>query len=254
MLGLGAGVSGFEELGLERPKPARALREAIQLIRALLRGETVTLDGEVIHFRSGKLDFTPCRADVPIFVASNNRLGLQAAGALADGAIMQGSVSEPIVRFFTQQVATGASSMQRPSGSVELVARVNVAIDANRAAARNAMRPGIVVSLIAQQPRFWSFEQAGLDVPEHIRERVAGLTYTHDASVIAPIAPLIPDEWVDALTVAGEPDDVASQLDRIVAHGIDHVMVYPVPTSGTAVDVVRTFAREAMPRLAALQR
>ena len=41
ILGIGAGISGFAELQIDRRKPARAMREAIAVIRALLAGETV---------------------------------------------------------------------------------------------------------------------------------------------------------------------------------------------------------------------
>jgi 5,10-methylenetetrahydromethanopterin reductase len=35
ILGIGAGIWGFAELGIDRKKPARAIREAIELIRGL---------------------------------------------------------------------------------------------------------------------------------------------------------------------------------------------------------------------------
>lgn len=252
ILGLGAGVAGFQEMGLERPKPARALREATQLIRALLRGETVSVDGEVVHFHDGKLDFSPPRADVPIYIASNNRLGLQAAGAVADGAIMQGSVSESGLRFFLDQVQTGAQSRASGAIDVDRVARVNIAISSDRRAARDAMRPGIVISMIAQQPRFWSLEQAGLRMFDELRDRVAGLGYTHDPAVLAPLATLIPDEWVDAFTLAGDPDYVVSGLHRLIERGITHVMVYPVPVPGQSpIDVISAVAHDVIPRLGA---
>src|SRR5215813_12900035 len=57
ILGIGAGISGFAELGIERRKPARAIRESVQLIRALLRGETVDFYGEVIALNNGRLSF-----------------------------------------------------------------------------------------------------------------------------------------------------------------------------------------------------
>src|SRR5215813_6202130 len=41
ILGLGAGISGFGELGLVHKKPPRAIRESIELIRRLLKGEKV---------------------------------------------------------------------------------------------------------------------------------------------------------------------------------------------------------------------
>src|SRR6516164_8957212 len=75
ILGVGAGISGFAELGINRRKPARAIRETIEVIRALLRGETVEFHGEVIEFHEGRLSFVPTRSAVPIYVASNGPLG-----------------------------------------------------------------------------------------------------------------------------------------------------------------------------------
>src|SRR5689334_7508305 len=38
ILGVGAGISGFVELGVVRKKPAVAIREMIEVVRALLKG------------------------------------------------------------------------------------------------------------------------------------------------------------------------------------------------------------------------
>ena len=53
ILSIGAGISGFAELGINRRKPARAIREMIQVIRALLQGESVDFHGEVIELHQG---------------------------------------------------------------------------------------------------------------------------------------------------------------------------------------------------------
>ena len=55
ILGVGAGISGFTELGINRRKPARAIREMIEVIRALLQGESVDFHGEVIELHQGSL-------------------------------------------------------------------------------------------------------------------------------------------------------------------------------------------------------
>src|SRR5215470_2249890 len=68
ILGVGAGISGFTELGINRRKPARAIREMIEVIRALLRRESVDFHGEVIEFHQGRLSFVPTRSAVPIYV------------------------------------------------------------------------------------------------------------------------------------------------------------------------------------------
>jgi len=60
---LGIGASGFTELGINRRRPARAIREMIEVIRALLLGESIDFHGEVIEFHQGGLSFVPTRGE-----------------------------------------------------------------------------------------------------------------------------------------------------------------------------------------------
>src|SRR5206468_5063203 len=128
-------VSGFRELGIDASRSAAAIREGVELIRRLLAGDTVTAKGSEISFTDGRLDFKPARADVPIYVASQRAAGCRVAGRVADGAIMQGCVAEPLVRFFRETVAEGARRAGREPAAVELVARVNVCVADDRRAA-----------------------------------------------------------------------------------------------------------------------
>src|SRR5712671_2600477 len=75
ILGFGAGISGFVEL---------------DVVRELLKGETVDFHGDVIGFNNGKLSFKPLRSNIPVYVASNGPLGQRMTGGVADGAIMEG--------------------------------------------------------------------------------------------------------------------------------------------------------------------
>src|SRR5262249_41896430 len=104
VLGIGAGVSGFRELGVDASRSAVAIREAIALIRGLLAGETRTVRGRELSFAEGRLDFTPPRRELSIYVASQRAAGCRIAGRVADGAIMQGALAEPLVRFFRETV------------------------------------------------------------------------------------------------------------------------------------------------------
>ena len=100
ILGIGAGISGFAELQIDRRKPARAMREAIALIRALLGGETVDFHGEVVALNRGRLSFPVLRALIPIYVASNGPVGQRMAAETADGVIVQACASVEEVRAF----------------------------------------------------------------------------------------------------------------------------------------------------------
>ena len=249
MLGIGAGGSGFAQMGVQQIKPARAMAEAIDLIRRLLRGETVTVDGEVVSFKNGKLDFLPVRPDLPVYVASQNQLGLRLAGEVADGAIMQGCVNQAMLLFFEQEVQAGAERAGRRGQGLEMVARIDVIIAADRQAAVDSVRPNVATTLLFQKPKFASFVQAGLDIPAALREMIADIPPSRDRAVTVPISKHIPDEWVDSFIIAGDVERVAHQVSSVLRH-VNHFMLRPiVAPGGNRVDVLRQFAEDVLPRV-----
>jgi 5,10-methylenetetrahydromethanopterin reductase len=142
ILGIGAGVSGFAELGINRSKPARAIREMIGVIRALLLGESVDFHGEVIEFHQGRLSFVPTRSAVPIYVASNGPLGQRVAGAVADGAIMEACASLPEAEAFSAEVNAGAAQVRHdPNTSTPPLGPTISAIPATRGRPRRCGLP-----------------------------------------------------------------------------------------------------------------
>ncbi|MBI4627463.1 MAG: LLM class flavin-dependent oxidoreductase [Candidatus Rokubacteria bacterium] len=249
VLGIGAGVSGFRELGVDASRSAVAIREAVELIRRLLAGETVSVKGDQVAFHEGRLDFAPPRPAVPIYVASQRAAGCRVAGRVADGAIMQGCVADPLVSFFRETVAEGARRAGRDPAAVELVARINVCVADDRRAARDVMRPTIVRSLAAQRPDFFTFTTAGLTPPAALRDKVLALPYTHDPAPLKAVAPEVPDELVDAVTLAGPPADVVDGVVRLARAGIGQLMVFPLAVDGRIETTVERFAREVMPRV-----
>jgi 5,10-methylenetetrahydromethanopterin reductase len=247
LLGIGAGVSGFRELGVDARRSAGAIREAVDLVRRLLAGETVTVTGEQIAFDHGRLDFRAPRADVPIYVASQRRAGCRVAGRCADGAIMQGCAAPALVEFFRDTVREAAREAGRDPARIDLVARLNVCVDDDRGAARDAMRPTIVRSLAAQRPDFFTFAAAGLELPPALRDAVLALPYTHDPAPLRALAPAVPDAFVDAATLTGPPEEIAPEVARLARAGITQVMVYPIAVDGRAESTIDRFAQEVMP-------
>ena len=249
VLGIGAGVSGFRELGIAREKSGVALREAVEVIRKLLAGETVTYKGQVVRVDGAHLDFKPVRPDVPIYIASQRSVGCRAAGRVADGAIMQGCVAEPLLAFFKDTVAAGAREAGRDPAAIDLVARINVCIDDDRQAARSLMKPTIVRSLSAQRPDFFTFTTAGLTIPPALAKHLEGLTYAYDPRPYQAAAADVPDSFVDAVTLAGPPEEVAAGVMRLARQGVTQLMLYPVSPDGRIEVVIERFQREVMPRV-----
>ncbi|MBM3650793.1 MAG: LLM class flavin-dependent oxidoreductase [Alphaproteobacteria bacterium] len=235
LLGFGAGISGFTELGIVRKKPALAMREAIQLIRRLLKGETVDFHGEVIGFTNGKLSFKPMRSDIPVYVASNGPLGQRMTGAVADGAIMEGCGSVEEATAFREILAQGAQKAGRNPNEVKIIARLNTCIAANGKTARDAVRLGVARMLAAGRLKFRTAEARGLTLPAEAIAPFATVHYASGAAPYTPLLPLVTDRHVDAFTLAGTVEEVAQHMVELKSAGVDGFIIMPfAPEGGTA--------------------
>jgi len=250
ILGIGAGISGFAELGVVRKKPAVAIREAIHVIRALLKGETVDFHGDVVSFASGKLSFKPVRADIPVYVASNGPLGQRMTGGVADGAIMEGCGSVEEVKAFRAVLAEGAKKKGRDPGAVKVVARLNACVGADGKAARDAVRPGVARTLAAGRLKFITAEAQGLTLPEEVTAPLANTPYAAGAAPYASLLPLVTDRHVDAFTLAGTADEVTEHMVSLKKAGVDSFLIMPFACAGsTAEETLMKMGSDIWPRV-----
>ena len=250
ILGIGAGISGFDELGIERKKPARAIRESIDLIRALLRSETVDYRGEVVVFDHGRLNFRPGRADIPVYVASNGPLGQRVAAELADGVIMEACASPAEIRAFRSAVEGWARQAGRDPRSIRVVARLNTCIAADSRAARDAVRPTVARYLGAGRLRSRTAATEGLTLPAEAFAAVAGAPYAAGVAPYLPLLPLVTDRHIDAFTLAGTIDEVTEHTIALRRAGADALIARPFAAAGgTIEETIAALGAEVWPRV-----
>jgi 5,10-methylenetetrahydromethanopterin reductase len=246
VLGIGAGGSGFQQLGIERRKPVVAVREMIELIRRLLAGGEVEYAGELISFRRGGLEFGT-RADIPIVLVARGPRLLELGGRLAEGVMVASMASPAAVRWGIEHVALGAASAGRPLAAVELSSMLYTSISNDGAAARHIVRRGIAAALLGSFPNLDFVTASGLAVPPELEALLAARRPDYPRLMAA-----IPDAFVDHLALAGTPAQCAVQIERLVEAGIRHVVLAPLPVDETDVEaVIVPFAEEVIPRVRA---
>jgi 5,10-methylenetetrahydromethanopterin reductase len=252
ILGIGAGISGFAELGIERQKPARAIRESIELIRVLLSGEAADFAGEVTACRGGRLSFAPSRPTLPIYVASNGPLGQRVAAELADGAIMEACASVAEVRAFRAAIAAAAVNAGRDPREVRVTARLNTSIGADPRAARDAVRPTVARYLGAGRLRARTIEAQRLALPAEALAGVAGAPYAAGVTPYLPLLPRVTDRHVDAFALAGTAEEVAEHAIALHVAGADTIIARPLaPNGGTVEETIIKLGSEVWPRVIA---
>jgi 5,10-methylenetetrahydromethanopterin reductase len=231
VVGMGTGGAVVRSL-LRKDRPVAAVAEAIQLMRALWRGESVPLDdfpvlGRTVGFRPGalaKLTY-PVQRVPEIMVTGVGPRILAVAGAHADGVISASNLPTHSHAAFATGRFTELSGLDhamaaRPAGAppLRLVFGINVSVakdgDAARAHARRQL------ALVLGNPALWpDLEAVGLDVAS-----ASAVKDAFDAGLgIEGAAARLSASLADALIIAGTPDEcvgrVAELRDLAAAHG-----------------------------------
>jgi 5,10-methylenetetrahydromethanopterin reductase len=210
----GHGVEPWmRQIDARPPDRLAALEETVAVVRALLAGETVNVDGSHVHLDNVELGHPPA-ARPPILIGTTGPRGLAAAGRSADGILLAEGAVPDAVRWARGEAGDG-----------QTVAYTWLSLDDDRAAAADALRPSIDLWLrMGLYPSFREF--AGIDTAS---------------------AADLEDDRLRSLAVAGDARDCARAIAALWAAGVDTVVLVP-RHEDRAVQIAR-FTAEVRPLL-----
>src|SRR5262249_44435751 len=134
VLGIGAGIK-IAQMGLPAHRPIAAVRDAMQIIRPLLRGEEVDYAGKIFKAEKVRLEFPLRRASMPILMAAVGDQALRLAGELADGLMISNMCPPAYTRRAVGIMAEAAQAAGRSRPS-EVIQYAPCAIEADGREAR----------------------------------------------------------------------------------------------------------------------
>ena len=218
IFGIGAGVEipkhvWVSPFGHERPHAPVAVRECVDVVRAMWRGERVTFDGRVVHVHDVALT-CPLPPPIPVLVAARGPRMLALAGEIADivhlASLFLGRESRA---DDLGRVAEGARRGGRDAGSFEIDISVTVSASPDRELARRAARRNAAQSILwyagadqFSRQREWSVPP-GFNVPRATVDALStGWDMWRDPDLPADLSALITDDVLDQFTVWGEPE------------------------------------------------
>ena len=244
VLGIGTGISGFSALGIAPGRTLGAMREAIGLVRTLLRDGTADIAGETVRFR-GRLDFQA--HPVPVYVAGRGPKVLELAGEIGDGVII-GSLAAPAgLAYVEARLAAGARRAARDPAALRRMIWLHTYVHEDGALARAAARR-IIISILQSSRNILG--AIGVDLPSPLARIIDEAPYGYHWNAPPEILDLVPATLVETFTAAGSPDDVAAIVARLRRSGIHHVAfrLWPAPGQSPA-DVQRLITAAVLPAL-----
>jgi 5,10-methylenetetrahydromethanopterin reductase len=244
LLGLGIGGYGFGQIGLEGRLPVAAMRETVDVIRRLLGGEEVTLEGKVVTLRNGRLEFSPVQKHVPIYFATHGAQVTRLAGQVADGVLLANILVPEALAGYLETVSEGMASAGRAADAVDVCLRFEVCLADDQAAAVQVMRRRVASRLMGQYPKWDYLQHLGITLPPGFVEVASRKDKTRLSDAMAAL----PDEVLERTVLVGRADRVADQVARMLRPEVRHVTIRPHTVPGqSAGAVIRAFVEDVMP-------
>lgn len=243
ILGVGTGHSGVVNLGAGASRPA-SFREGLRVTRALLAGESATLDGVTIRLPA------PSRR-VPVYAAASGPVALRTVGAVADGAFVNYGLQAEHVARVRADIAAGARAADRAAEDVD--AWWIACLDVSERREEAFQKLGNILGFVAAYVVGPAPAERG--VPAELRPAVAELRQRYstrraemDAGLVRRLG--LFDYLRTRLAVAGTPDDCIEQAQAAVAAGARRLM-FTVSLAADPVRTVELFGQRVLPAVRA---
>jgi 5,10-methylenetetrahydromethanopterin reductase len=216
VLGLGLHTGKMVEwTGISASDCMVRTREAVDIIRALLRGEVVAYHGEAFHWTEQcYLRFKPYRAAVPIYVCAFGAEYLAMSGAIGDGSLPMITPPESAA-YMVKEITAGARAAGRDPAEVDIAGCGWLSLAENRGAATDVLRK--MISYFGPYLEAPALATIGL-VPEDFRV----ISQLVEEGRYDEAAAQVTDQMTD-LAIRGTPQDVIRRIESIAAMGITQV-------------------------------
>jgi 5,10-methylenetetrahydromethanopterin reductase len=225
-LGIGSGIaSAVERMGMNPESPIGAVRDAITIVRGLLRGEEVDYTGRVFSAHKVKLDYAPPRRDLPILIAARGDRAIALAGEVADGMMISNLCPPDFTAHAAEALRAAAERVQRPVPAA-VVQYVPCAARADRAEAYRLAKESLGESL----PGFWALGER-VPAAKAALLRAGDLAEADFENAVARLRAgerpheALDDRFIAAFTIAGTADDCLAQAALYAKAGVTELVL-----------------------------
>jgi 5,10-methylenetetrahydromethanopterin reductase len=239
-LGISVGAVEFLRwVGIEAHHPLSAMRESIDIIRRLIRGENVEYNGKVYRgwTRDAYMRFESFRKNIPIYLGAQRKRMLRLIGEIADGGLPLLFPPEYLDEVM-KQIKIGAKKAGKKIEELDVVGCIWFSVSKNQLDAKNALRN--LVSFYGPHLAPDMIGKVGL-TPEDfdpIRNALSEKNYVKARGLMT--------DHMAQLAIYGTPGDCVERINRLVKEGLKHIRFGP-PLGPDPVETIKLIGEEIIP-------
>ncbi len=216
-------------------RPIRRMREYVDIVQRVERGEKVDYQGETYATSGFRLAWRPRYPASPLYLAALGPQMLRLAGQLARGVLVN-MADPPQLRRLVAGVHAGAASVNRDPAEIEIVAKVRCALNPDPERARAPLRKILTFYSLADFYRRmladmgWGAEIAAIYAAYQQGGFNAGMAQ-------------VPDRMLDVLPLvaATSVDEIRARVAPFAAAGATRIILAPVPCTDDVVPEIAAF-------------
>ena len=197
--------------GLKFEKPLTRVKETVELIQSMLRGEKSDYQGDTVSSRGYRQLPLPAGAQ-PVYMAALRSKMLEAAAEFSDGVILNLFPRQALPRMMTH-IQAGAERAGKSLSEVEVVCRHQVIVTDDKEGARNMIRAAFApyyATPVYNAFLAWSGYE---EVAERIREGWAAKDRDKTTSALD-------DQLVDDIAIIGSQEECQDRIRAYAEGGI----------------------------------
>jgi probable F420-dependent oxidoreductase len=221
ILGVGSSSHAIIENwhGIPFRRPLSRVRETVAVVRAMLNGEKVKLDGKTLRTQGFRL-LVPPAGPVPIYIGALRPAMLELAGEVGDGVAVNLFPPEALPRML-EHVAIGARRAGKDPKTIEVVCRQQVLVTGDKNGARELFRAALTgyfaTPVYNKFAAWYGFEEEAAMIAAGFQRGDRELTRQG-----------MTDRFVDSLGIFGSLDECRERLAEYVAAGVTTTIVSPL--------------------------
>lgn len=229
----------LDDIGVEQDNAVPRMREAIDVIERLLRGDDRGYFGTYHRLRPGlRLRYDVRRPRVPLMVGGWGRNILALAGERADEVKIGGSANPNVVQPMRDRIKAGAERAGRNPQAIGFALGAVTVVDEDGERARDLIRREMALYLPVVAPL-----DPTISIEPELAARIDTLVAAGDTVAAGR---LIPDDLLARFAFAGSPAEIIAQCEAIFDAGADRIE-FGTPHGRTDAGGIRLLGERVLP-------
>jgi 5,10-methylenetetrahydromethanopterin reductase len=224
-------AAALKEAGIESPRPLKTMREYVDILRRLLRGDTVHFQGDMFQVNGAKMGFVPS-TPIPLYLTAVRPKMLQLGGEIGDGVLLSAGCAPGYIAQCVDEIRKGAEKAEKSLTDRDVAGFVTASVADNPGEAMEANK--LFLAYIFRNTHH--AENIRLGGGKIDQEGLAAAVAKRDWEAAKKF---ISDEVVHAHSVAGTAAECRRQLESFIQGGLNLPILLPMGTQEARKQVIR---------------